>query len=47
MVEIYVTLIISKRRTFGSVPNTFKEAVKTRLKEQGYDTNGDRIVTEE
>lgn len=47
MVEIYVTLIISKRRTFDSVPNTFKEAVKARLKEQGYDTNGDRIVTED
>lgn len=40
MVEMYCKLIIEKRRTFDRVPDNFKMAVKSRLKELGYDTNG-------
>lgn len=47
MIEIYCKLIINKRRTFDRVPDDFKENVEMRLKELGYDTNGDRIVSEE
>lgn len=47
MIEIYCKLIMNKRRTFDRVPDDFKENVKMRLKELGYDTNGDRIVSEE
>lgn len=47
MVEIYCKLIIAKRRDFDKVPDDFKNNVKERLKELGYDTNGDLIVTEE
>lgn len=43
MVEIYCKLIIGKRRSFDRVPDDFKEAVKARLKELGYDTNGDAL----
>ena len=43
MVNIYCTLVTNKRRTFESVPEGFKEQVKARLKEQGYDTNGDKL----
>ena len=46
MVEIYYTLIINKRRTFDAVPDKFKEAVEARLKEDGYDTDGNKIATE-
>lgn len=46
MVEIYVKLIINKRRTFDKVPAKFREAVKERLLELGYDTNGDPITSE-
>lgn len=46
MIDVYCKLIIakSKNRTFDNVPENFKEAVKERLKELGYDTNGDPIV---
>lgn len=45
MVEVYCKLIIGKRgRKFDSVPDNFKEAVKARLLELGYDTNGDKIA---
>lgn len=44
MVKVYSTLIINKRRTFAQVPDAFKEAVASYLKECGYDTNGDLIV---
>jgi hypothetical protein len=44
MIEIYCRLIIQDRRPFERVPDIFKEAVEARLKELGYDTNGDRIV---
>ena len=46
MVEIYCKLIIGKRRTFDKVPENFKIEVETRLKELGYDTNGDPITLE-
>ena len=44
MIEIYCKLIIAKRRDFDKVPDDFKSGVKERLKELGYDTNGDPIV---
>lgn len=47
MIEIYCKLIINKRRMFDRVPDDFKENVKSRLKELGYDTNGNRIISEE
>lgn len=43
MVEIYVKLIINKRRTFDQVPDKFKAEVEAKLGEYGYDTNGDSI----
>lgn len=48
MIDVYCKLIIakSKRWTFDKVPESFKEAVEERLKELGYDTNGDPIVEE-
>lgn len=45
MIEIYCKLIIGKRRTFDRVPDEFKMDVENRLKELGYDTNGDKIAT--
>lgn len=47
MVNLYCTLIINKRRTFDSVPANMQPAVEERLKELGYDKNGDPIVSEE
>lgn len=44
MIEIYCKLIIAKRRTFDVVPKEFKERVKARLTELGYDISGDPIV---
>ena len=46
MIEIYCKLIINKRRTFDRIPDTFKMDVENRLKELGYDTNGDILATE-
>jgi len=43
MVDLYVKLIINKRRNFDAVPDKFKEQVETRLFSLGYDTNGDPI----
>lgn len=43
MVEIYVKLIVNKRRTFDQVPDKFKAEVEVKLGEYGYDTNGDPI----
>lgn len=47
MVEIYVKLIINKRRTFDQIPAKFQADVEAKLIEYGYDTNGDPIATEE
>lgn len=44
MVEIYCKLIIAKRRGFDRVPDIFKVEVEERLRELGYDTNGDPIA---
>lgn len=46
MVEIYCKLIVNDRRTFDKVPDFFKEDVKARLLELGYDTNGNPITQE-
>ena len=47
MVDVYATLIINKKRTYDSVPDRIKEAVKNRLKELGYDTDGNPIPENE
>lgn len=44
MVEIYCKLIIAKRRTFDQTPDAFKDAVKARLSELGYNTDGNKEV---
>lgn len=44
MVDLYVTLIIAKRRKFLSVPEKLQEEVKQELYNRGYDTNGDLII---
>lgn len=46
MVDIYVKLIINKRRTFDQIPDKFKADVEAQLREYGYDTNGVPIVEE-
>ena len=46
MVDIYAKLIIAKRRSFEQVPSKFKNQVRDRLLELGYDTNGDPITLE-
>lgn len=43
MIEIYCKLIINKRRSFDKVPDEFKESVKMKLTELGYDTDGNQI----
>ena len=43
MIEIYCKLIINKRRSFDKVPDEFKEAVKDRLIDLGYDVDGNPI----
>lgn len=43
MIDLYAHLIIEKQRPFSKVPNRYKDEVKARLKELGYDTNGDPI----
>jgi dihydrofolate reductase len=40
MVAVYVTLIVYGRRTFDSVPDQLKEAVKADLFAMGLDTDG-------
>lgn len=46
MVEIYYTLIVNKRRTIDLVPDKFKAAVEAKLRENGYDTDGNKLTTE-
>ena len=43
MINLYCTLIINKRKTFDEVPGNLKEAVRERLEELGFGTNGDPI----
>lgn len=47
MVDIYVRLIINKRRTFEEVPDKFRADVEAKLMECGYNTNGDPLAVEE
>lgn len=47
MTEIYCKLIINGRRIFDQVPDAFKEKVKKRLEELGYNTEGEPIAKEE
>lgn len=47
MVDIYVKLIVNKRRTFDEVPDKFKADVEAKLMEYGYNTNGDSLAVEE
>lgn len=47
MVEIYCKLIIAKRRNFDKVPDDFKNMVENRLKELGYNTDGELITQED
>jgi len=46
MVGVYCMLIINKRRSFDAIPDKFKEEVKEKLKELGYDTDGNPIAAE-
>lgn len=50
MVEMYVTLVINKKRTCDStnkdvpmVPNSYLELVKDELNRRGYDENGNKM----
>ena len=43
MVDLYCCLIVVKRKSFNDVPNAYKDAVRERLKELGYDINGDPL----
>lgn len=47
MVNLYCTLIINKRKVFNEVPDKLREQVEIRLRELGYDTNGDPLPMEE
>ncbi len=40
MVDLYVALVISGRRTFGQVPARYQEPVKADLLALGLDENG-------
>jgi hypothetical protein len=46
MVDMYVALVINKRRTLSQVPLSFRDAVEADLLALGLDGNGDPIVTE-
>lgn len=46
MVGIYCKLIIAKLRDFNQIPDDFKSKVEERLRELGYDTNGDAVTVE-
>ncbi|UII56720.1 hypothetical protein LS684_04440 [Cytobacillus spongiae] len=47
MVDMYVALIINKRRTLEQVPLTFRASVEADLKALGLDGNGDPLPTEQ
>lgn len=44
MVELYTKLIINKRRTFDQIPPKFQADVEAKLKEYGYEINGDSVT---
>lgn len=46
MVDMYVVLILNKRRTLEQVPAQWRELVAADLEAIGVDGNGDPIVTE-
>ena len=46
MVEVYVALIIRKRRTIDKVPAQLREQVLAELKELGLDSNGNPLPSE-
>lgn len=46
MVDMYVALIINKRRTLEQVPLTFRAAVEADLTALGLDGNGNPLATE-
>lgn len=46
MVNLYCTLIIKKRRSFSDVPVDLQAAVEEKLRELGYDTNGEPLSAE-
>lgn len=43
MIDLYVALIINKRRTFDRVPTRYQDAVREDLLALGLDENGDPI----
>lgn len=45
MVDVYVTLIVKKRRTIEQVPIQLREQVLIELNAMGLDGNGDPILT--
>ncbi len=45
MVELYYKLIINKRKTFAQVPASLQPQVHDMLLVNGYDDNGDLIVS--
>ena len=46
MVELLYWCVRDKSRPFSKVPDSMKPSVEAMLKENGYDTNGDRLPTE-
>ena len=44
MVDIYCKLIINKRKTFDDIPANLKTKVEARLKEFGYDIDGNVLA---
>ena len=43
MIDLYVALVIAKRRTFAQVPVRYQDAVKADLLALGLDENGNPI----
>lgn len=44
MAAVYAALIINGRKTFNQVPDNLKQAVRAKLYELGYGTDGNPIV---
>lgn len=47
MVDLYVALIIAKRRTISQVPVRYQELVRADLLALGLDENGNALPTQE